>query len=195
MYLQFYKAQVIDNNDTKKLARIKVRLLPEMRDVQTKYLPWVKPFVTDGINIPEENDFVWVVYLDKYLKNGFYINDKIFLENLFGYGGIQSDLNNVTEIGNTTYPNLKVKKYADGSLEFHNTSNGTHGIYQSTGAYFIMDSTGSIYLKDKSGNKISVGTSGITLKTGDATLWSPNTIKFCPFTGAPHSTINKLKGG
>ena len=34
----------------------------------------------------------------------------------------------------------------------------------------------------------------LTLQTGDAILFAPNTLPNCIFSGAVHSTITKLKG-
>ncbi len=207
--LKFFYAKVIANDDTSelggKLARIQVKILPEMKDVADKYLPWIKPFTTNGINVPAIDDYVWVVFVDKFFRTGFYINDKLFLENFFDYSTIETSIKKITEIGTVTYPDLKCRQYEDGTIEFHNVSTGAHGVYHKSGAYQIIDPNGNIYLKDASGNKVSMNSSGITLdtlvsgknitlKTGDAILFAPNTLPSCIFSGAVHSTITKLKG-
>ncbi len=210
--LQTYYAKVIDNDDTSelggKLARVKIRLLPEMKDVAEKHLPWIKPFVTNGMNVPTIDDYVWVVFIDKYLKNGFYINDKLFLENFFDYSTIETNINKITEVGTITYPDIKCQTYKDGTIEFHNVSTGSHGVYHKSGAYQIIDPNGNIYLKDKTGNKISMEAAGIkfqpfvgknlVLQTVTSALWNPNILPNCIFTGAPHggstAGITDLKG-
>lgn len=49
------------------------------------------------------------------------------------------------------------------------------------------------------GNEVELSSTGITLKTGDASAWLPNILPNCLFTGSPHggavAGIVKLKGG
>ena len=215
---KMYYAKVIDNDDTnlddgRKLARISVRILPEMKDVAVKYLTWLKPFVTDGMNVPQVDDYVWVVFTDEYFKEGFYINDKLFLNNFFDWDTINTNISKITEVGTITYPDIKCRQYVDGTIEFHNVSTSAHGVYHSSGAYQLIDPDGNIYSKDKSGNKITMDTSGVLIEdktknkvtmntsgirvhpfagkdlvfqTVTSALWNPNILPNCIFSGAPH---------
>ncbi len=211
--LFYYHAKVVDNDDTnsddnQKLARVQIRILPEMKDVGAKYLPWIKPFSINGMNVPQKNDYIITIFIDKFFRTGFYIDDKLFLENFFDYSTIETSIKKITEIGTVTYPDLKCRQYEDGTIEFHNISTGAHGVYHKSGAYQIIDPNGNIYLKDKTGNKISMNTTGIkfqpfagknlVLQTITSALWNPNILPNCIFTGAPHggktAGITDLKG-
>ena len=65
------------------------------------------------------------------------------------------------------------------------------------GNSWIFDSLG-VSIKDFNGNEINQTATGIQLKTGDASIWMPNILPNCLFTGAPHggptAGIVKLTG-
>lgn len=79
-------------------------------------------------------------------------------------------------------------------------------VYDKNGTKILLDETGNlkitaaknIDLTDVNGNAVSLSTTGVELKTGDAALWMPCIIGNCLFTGAPHggtaAGIQKLKG-
>ena len=214
--LKLYYGEVINNDDSSekegKLGRIQVRLLPEMKDIPTTFLPWIRPFMSEGMssdhysfNSPEIGDKIWCLF-DKYFKEGYYLRGA-FIDGFFDYDSVTSSLSNIDETITTTYPHLKFKKFKDGSIEFHNTDTGEIGVYHNTGSYFLMDADGNIILNNKDGNaKIDINSNGITiesdikitLKTGDAVNWKPCIIPTCIFSGAPHggttAGITKLKG-
>jgi hypothetical protein len=59
-----------------------------------------------------------------------------------------------------------------------------------------LDVTGKIDLKATGNITVDSQGANLTLKTGDATAWKPNTLVNCLFTGAPHSVgVTKLLGG
>jgi hypothetical protein len=62
----------------------------------------------------------------------------------------------------------------------------------------LTKSASGVILKDANGNEIQMAAAGCTLKTGDASIWMPNILATCLFTGAPHggtgAGIVKLKG-
>jgi hypothetical protein len=194
-----YKATVIDDNDPKKLSRVQIRVLPEMKDVQAKYLPWAVPHGGEGMasdnmthNPPEKNSHIWVYFLDKYFKSPYYIGAR-FIQGLCNYSGVTTSLGSITEIGSMVYPNPRFILHKDGTIEFHNSVTGAHGVYHKSGSYMIFDPSGNIYIS-KGTNKIKMETTGITIETGDAITWKPNTLPNCVFSGAPHCAITKLKG-
>ena len=216
--LKIYYGTVIDNDDTnsddgEKLSRVKVMLLPEMKDMASSYLPWLRPFFVKGMSAdsfshlsPEIGDKVWCIFLDNFFKDGYYFSGA-FIDGFFDIDTVENTISdNITEEEiNITYPNLKFKQFADGTIEFHNTDTGDRGVYHSSGAYFIINSDGNIILK-KGISKIQINNFGITiestqqisLKTGDASNWKPCIIGNCLWSGAPHggtlAGITKLKG-
>ena len=101
-----YKAIVIDDNDSNKLCRVKIKVLPEMKDVEDKNLPWALPFNTMGMSKtsytfspPLKDDNIWVFFLDKYFQMPYYITGR-FIEGLFDYDNkINTPISNISEIG------------------------------------------------------------------------------------------------
>ncbi len=185
--IKLYYATVIDNDDQnhddgKKKGRIKIKVLPEMKDISNSYLPWVRPFITEGMsdsgysyNSPEIDDKVWVIFLDNYWKNGYYIKGS-FIDGFFNYADIETELNNITESVDTTYPNLKFYYTPDGSLFFFNTDSGDKGIYNSNGSYQIWKGDGTVYIYAKD-QEIEVYNDNISLylkDDGEALLENSN---------------------
>ena len=87
--INLYKAKVIDTADTDSKAKIKVRLLPEMKDISEDHLPWVRSFFTLGMSatnysfhLPKIDSYVWVFFLDEYFQEGFWFTG-IFMDGFF----------------------------------------------------------------------------------------------------------------
>jgi hypothetical protein len=76
-------------------------------------------------------------------------------------------------------------------------SGNSISIKHQSGSEISVDNT-QLSVKHSSGSEIIAGADGITFKTGDATIWQPNVLPNCLFTGAPHggagSGVVKLKG-
>jgi phage baseplate assembly protein V len=57
---------------------------------------------------------------------------------------------------------------------------------------------GDVCVYDHAGLRITLNSTGIIIKTGDASTWKPNVLAVDPFTGMPHggipAGITKLKG-
>lgn len=158
--IQLYYATVTDNDDqnhddaTKK-GRIQVRLLPEMNKIDPTKLPWVRPFVQPGMSAsnfsyisPEVDDKIWVIFTDKYFKEGYYLCGS-FIDGFFSMSTIDTALGNITESITTTYPDLKFYYMVDGSILFWNTSTGDKGFYNKNGMYVLIDNLGKVYLNAK----------------------------------------------
>lgn len=159
------RAVVIDNDDTQfdnnKLSRIKVRVLPEMKDVKNQDLPWIEPFMNSiGVStdtrehrVPDIDSQVFVLVMDtswqtiRYLS-GFYING------FAAYTKWETDISSeISDISSQTYPQPnEFKIYKDGSAYFRNTDTGEFGYYNSNGTYTVFDTDGNyiVYGKDKS---------------------------------------------
>lgn len=71
-------------------------------------------------------------------------------------------------------------------------------VKHNNGSQVVMDTTG-VSVKHNGGSEVYIDVTGITLKSGDATIWQPNTLPACLFSGAPHGGVSagilKLKGG
>ena len=158
--VKLYYATVINNDDQNhddglKKGRIQVQVLPEMKDIDDKYLPWVKPFFNSGMsassfsyNSPEIDDKVWVLFVDHYWKNGYYLTGA-FINGFFDESVITTKMNDIAETVDTTYPNLKFWLTLDQSLFFFNTDTGDKGFINQNGLYFFIDTDGKFYFYTK----------------------------------------------
>ena len=160
--MKLYYANVVDNDDQnhddgKKLSRIKIRALPEMQGIEEDKLPWVRPFFQAGMSashfshtVPENNSKIWVIFIDDYFKNGYYLNGA-FIDGFFDFDTVETDLGNISESIDLTYPNLKFYYLPDGTIIFYNSDTGDKGIYHSNGSYGISTADGQryIYAKDQ----------------------------------------------
>jgi len=153
------KAIVVDNNDEDKKDRLKLKILPELKDVDDELLPWVLPKNgygnTDSVNrhIPE-NDSVITVYLDDEfnIRNMRWDIDSD-IQNNIDYDSIETNVNNITDKASTyTYPQPnEYRKFKDGSYCFRNTETGEFVFCHNSGVYTIYDEDGNVtsYTKDK----------------------------------------------
>ncbi len=175
MQLSLHYATVIDNNETNKKSMIKERILPEMKDFDSNKLPWVRPFINQGMsedqysfNPPENDSKIWVVFTDKYFKEGYYLSGS-FIDGHFNYTSVQTDLNKIAELSNTAYPNIRFNRLPDGTIMFHNNSTGEVGIYHSSGQYVVIDNTGAVTISknlDVDGTlEVGTGSQPLTLYT------------------------------
>jgi phage baseplate assembly protein V len=106
-----------------------------------------------------------------------------------------SDVERAQEYGLETYPKTDSEAeviilFLNGNREqgicvkIHDRANRPTGLNE-----------GDVYLYNADGFQVKLDSTGITLNSGDATTWKPNTLVTDPFTGAPHSVgITKLKG-
>jgi hypothetical protein len=188
--IKLYYAEVIDNDDQnhddgKKLGRIKVKVLPEMKDIKDSYLPWIRPFIQKGMSSsqysyhsPEVGDKIWVIFLDDYWKEGYYLWGA-FIDGFFDYASIESDLGNIAESIDTTYPNVKFYYTPDGSLFFLNTDTGDKGFLNSNGLYVIIDTDGKsyFYFKDQEHKFYNDNTEVYIQDDGKVTVTTNNDIQ------------------
>jgi len=107
-----------------------------------------------------------------------------------------TDIERFQEYGFETYP----KKDSEALILFIN-GNRDSGIVACVHDrnYRPKDlSEGDVCVYDYRGLRITIDSTGITLKTDDATTWKPNILDVDPFTGLPHggptAGIVKLKG-
>jgi hypothetical protein len=184
MNLNLYFGKVEDNDDSNKKGRLQVRLIPEMQGVQTADLPWLVPFLggsVDGGSFQtaplEVGSTVWCYFQDETFQHGWYISG-VFFDQKVDFTNTETDLSNITDASVGNYKDLRLTRYTDGTIHFHNVNTGVTGIYHNTGSYVIFDGNGGIigYAKDKiklynDTNSIELGTSGgITIDPGTGTV-------------------------
>lgn len=174
-----YSALVVDDNDTLKLGRVKVKLIPEMNDLTEDMLPWASPMnyglgmgdTTARHNPPVKDSRIFVACLDKYYKEFRYVADE-FLEDNAKYTDFENIKNNISDTQFSVYPNPRFK-YINGNIIFYDTENNAMGIYHTGGSYAIMNQDGEIYVYSKSkllkcyNDKTELSMDGVT---GDVTL-------------------------
>ena len=117
-------------------------------------------------SVPEKDDYVEI-----YFMNG---NPAMPV-----YMGIAPEMNNMLQKSYTGNPDTKII--------FDNKKTKSSILFDQKTKTFTFDLGGNV--------QIIIEKLGITLKSGDAAAWKPNTMIVDPFSGAPHSVgIVKLKG-
>jgi len=165
--MKLYQGQIINISDPDQQMRVKVRILPEMENVEDEVLRWVQPFIGNSsteschFDLPDVDSFVWVL-VDQYWKTFFYI-PFFHLKGLFNFNSAVEKLS-ASEITGKEYTDLDFKLFNDGGITFHNKSTGEHGFVHTSGAYSIFDSTGNIIL-NTNGNFLKINGEDKTLVT------------------------------
>lgn len=145
MIIDLYQAEVIKES-TLEDGQIKVRLIPEMLDVEEDLLPYVKCFNATANEEqfeyvpPQIGSKVFVFFMDNVMfKDGFYIANQAF-KGFFNYAKVKSKLSDV--VGDADYPNVKFK-YDKGTISF-TTDDGYHGVYHQSDSYVVFEPEGNI---------------------------------------------------
>jgi len=165
--LNLYYAEVIDNNDEEKRGKLQIRILPEFKDMKESLLPWARPFMSSGFSatehlmkLPEQGSKIWVLVNDKFTYFQYLCGSPI--EGLFDYDSIKSDLDTITELSDSVYPNIDFELLNDGSITFHNRVSGDHGFLHNTGTYYLVNNSGEVYLSAL-GNKIEINSTHVLI--------------------------------
>ena len=146
----YREAKVIDNNDTTKKGGIKVRIFPDMLEVDESLLPWAFPLnFGTGLSssnqvhkVPEINSFVRIIVEDKYFRRIRYIfND--YVPSVYSYDTLASKITSISEKGTFTYPQPNFEVTPDNYVKYHDTSSGEIGEITKSGAYTIQDPSGN----------------------------------------------------
>ena len=185
--LSLFRATVIDILDEDNKGKIKVRVLPNLNDVDESLLPWAIPFDSRcsqnclSMDLPEVGSTIRVL-VDECWKRFFYLQNQYFYT-FFDFTKISDKLSNLENI-DTTYENIIFRLYQDNSLSFHNNLDSSHGYIHSNGSYIYIDSEGSIIASSEKDIKITSkglyeqnveGTQTYNTK-GDLTLTSDGNI-------------------
>jgi hypothetical protein len=188
--------EVVENNDSQKLGRVQINI-PEifLGNIPNGDLPWAKQDRASSSDIPEIGDKVWCYWHDEINFRNLYYGNKV---DLFGYtdhGKFESEIKSKLSGFSSSYPDVKFKYLANGNcIGMTSGDNPEIFIVHKDGSQVYIKSNGDISIKDKSGHEIELDSTGITLNTGDASSWKPNSLGIDPFTGVPHFQSIKLKG-
>lgn len=169
MDLKLYKAYVIDIDDEEKKGRVKIKIFPEFEKIEDTDLPWAVPFNNQNSencltnDLPEQDSTI-LVLVDKYFKRFYYLTNAYF-QKIFDYAKAEEvfDFVDTTEL-DKTYKDIKFRLFKDGSLEFHNNNDGSHGFIQSTKSWQIFDKEGNIHQHVNDDAHILVGRYDTTIK-------------------------------
>ena len=148
----FRVAKVVDINDENETGKIKVRVYPELIDVDEDFLPWASCY-SNSINgtsesvgehtFPEVDSWVRVFIEDYPVFQRVRIISNDYVEGLYIYKKAEG-LTEITELDEQTYPQPIFKFYKDGTIQFHNTDTGESGTLYGDGSYQIKDKNGNI---------------------------------------------------
>ena len=171
-------AKVIDNVDPNKKGAIKIRVLPELKDVlDVDLLPWATPYcVGEGSQIdvgenrvPEIDSIIQVIVEDEKWTEFYYL-DGDYVSGLYPYAKWENIKGNMSEIESTEYPQPHFTAYKDGTVIFNNTENGETGIYHSSGKYVLIDKDGKVFINGEMKISEDLEIEGDTKAGGTKTL-------------------------
>lgn len=152
--LSLHTAVAVSIDDEDKQGKVKIRILPEMEKLEEDTLPWAVPFTTHlsqntlRNDLPEEGSTIRVLS-DSTWKRFYYLGNRYF-NGLYDFSKASDVIDGASvENVDTEYKNLHFILYSDGTLTFHNDSDGSHGVVQSTGSYAIFNADGGLYVKGK----------------------------------------------
>ena len=140
-------ALVVSIDDKDKEGKIQISIESVSEGWRKDLLPWAIPLISNVSNgtmemhLPKEGSQVWVL-VDKYFKRFYYLSNRYFY-NMFDFSKVSGLLNKCDKI-DTEYKNIDFKYYLDGTLLFHNNSDGSSGIITSQGTLIYIDKDGTL---------------------------------------------------
>ena len=164
-------AEVIDNVDPDKKGKVKVKIFPELKDVNDDLLPLAEPYLAgigsnenEGLHkVPEIGQKIRVIIEDEYWRRIFYISGA-YVEGQYIYENFENDFRtNISELGTQEEPQPNYfEQFKDGSIQFRNTETGEVGFYHNKGSYVIFDVDGNLIVNTKF-NKVTIKNSNTNL--------------------------------
>ena len=140
-------ALVVSIDDLDQQGKIQISIESVSAGWRKDLLPWAIPLISNVSNgtmemhLPKEGSQVWVL-VDKYFKRFYYLSNRYFY-NMFDFSKVSGLLNKCDKI-DTEYKNIDFKYYLDGTLLFHNNSDGSSGIITSQGTLIYIDKDGTL---------------------------------------------------
>ena len=157
--LSLRTALVVSTDDKDKEGKIQISIESVSEGWRKDLLPWAIPLISNVSNgtmemhLPKEGSQVWVL-VDKYFKRFYYLSNRYFY-NLFDFSKVSGLLNKCDKI-DTEYKNVDFKYYLDGTLLFHNNSDGSSGIITSQGTLVYIDKDGTLVKEIEKDETITV---------------------------------------
>jgi hypothetical protein len=155
--LKLYTGKVISVDDEDKKGRIQIKILPEMKDVNDSDCPFLEYFFGNSSedelvqDFPPVNTLVWCL-CDENFYDKYYLGRRN-IKGTYDFDTVKDLLDSIDDItySDTDYKSLKFYLYEDGSLFFHNKSEGYRGFLHKDSTYDLYDKDGNrfIYGKDK----------------------------------------------
>lgn len=166
-------ALVVDDKDPDELSRVKVRVLPLMKDIDEADLPWAEPInyflghsADTGEHRPPEIGTEVFVLITKRGTNFYYTHDA-YIEGFALYGKFPAG--DIEGLGSQTYPQPRFKLYKDGSVHFVNTDTAEQGVFTSSGTTVLIDSDGNVIV-DSPGDVTVTAGGELVLDNGSGTI-------------------------
>ena len=157
--LSLRTALVVSTDDKDKEGKIQISIESVSEGWRKDLLPWAIPLISNVSNgtmemhLPKEGSQVWVL-VDKYFKRFYYLSNRYFY-NMFDFSKVSGLLNKCDKI-DTEYKNIDFKYYLDGTLLFHNNSDGSSGIITSQGTLIYIDKDGTLVKEIEKDETITV---------------------------------------
>lgn len=178
--LNMYQGIVVNNDDSnhsdgQRLGRIQVKSLPEHKDIQDSDCPWFRAFLSTAngdefnFNPPPIGSLVWVLSNPEFQITSFYLPAS-FIDGFFKISEVESNLSQIQDINLGSYPDLAFNKTADGSIMFHNKTNGAMGILHKSGSYVTISESGDIVSRSSATSSIEVKADGNVIVSGAVKL-------------------------
>lgn len=145
--LKLKTARVISIDDSDEKGKIQISIESEFENIDQSLLPWAVPLFSNlsdssiEMHLPAVNSLVWIL-VDKYYKRFYYLSNRYFY-GLFDFSKVKGLLDKCEKI-NTEYKNIDCKYYSDGTLLFHNNSDGSSGIITKHGTSIFIDKDGTL---------------------------------------------------
>lgn len=140
-------ALVTDINDPSKQGKIQINIESKFKKIQKDLLPWAIPLISNvsestmSMNLPSVGSQVWILR-DTFWKRFYYISNRYFY-NLFDFSKVKGLLDKCDKI-NKEYSKIRFEYFEDGSLIFHNNSDGSSGIITKQGTIIFIDNEGNL---------------------------------------------------
>ena len=157
--LSLRTALVVSIDDPDQQGKIQISIESVSEGWRKDLLPWAIPLISNVSNgtmemhLPKEGSQVWVL-VDKYFKRFYYLSNRYFY-NMFDFSKVSGLLNKCDKI-DTEYKNIDFKYYLDGTLLFHNNSDGSSGIITSQGTLIYIDKDGTLVKEIEKDETITV---------------------------------------
>ena len=179
---RLFQANVVSNEDTRLLGRIKCSI-PDMIPWDDKEkLPWIYPLYPAGLGegplstyfaVPEEDSKVIIIFPENIIYKGYYVfstTDRLnrmidFSSEYPNRSGWSDSIENKKIINKDENVNTIEKRYSDGTLTIHDSKDSTTLYIDFFGTHLYLDRKKQKLVVEFAGQKINVTSSGVVLKS------------------------------